>query len=276
MRTRMLGCLATITMLGLLAACADGSGSSEPAYLVQVSTLAYSKKAEFTISGSSLDQVGKVTIGKCSGLTLEPSSASSQKVISCTVSGTGAAQVDLKDAADRVLFSQPFAVPEPRVSFSTSLGNMLVELNPTAAPLTVNNFLAYVNSGFYTNTLFHRVMTGSVAQGGWLTSAPAEQTGLREPIVLESTNGLSNLRGSIGMARTTEPNSATSQFFFNLADNLWLNYVSDTRPGYAVFGKVLQGLDVMDAIGAVETGVRYGLSDFPLTDVVVFKVEQVQ
>ena len=276
MRVSEWGRLAAITLLSLLTACGDGSGSSEPAFLVEASTLAYSKKAEFTISGSSLAQVGRVTIGKCSGLTLEASSSPTQKVISCTVSGTGATQVDLKDSADRVLFSQPFAIPEPRVSFSTNLGNLLVELNPTAAPLTVNNFLAYVNSGFYTNTLIHRVLAGSVAQGGWLTSAPAEQTGLRDPIALESTNGLSNVRGAIGMARTAEPNSATSQFFFNLADNLWLNYVSETRPGYAVFGKVLQGLDVMDAIGAVQTGVRYGLSDCPLTDVVILKVEQVQ
>lgn len=136
--------------------------------------------------------------------------------------------------------------------------------------------MGYVNAGFYTNTLIHRVVPNFVVQGGWVTSAPAVQAGLRGPIVLESNNALSNARGTIGMARTQEANSATSQFYFNVADNLGLNYASPELPGYAVFGRVIEGLDVMDAIAAVPTGTKYGLVTIPLDDLVVLTVEQVQ
>jgi peptidyl-prolyl cis-trans isomerase A (cyclophilin A) len=264
----------------LLAACGGGSSDPEiaavPEYEVSPSALAYSQKSTFTVSGTALSKVEKITVKKCAGLALEPASNTERKLVSCTVNGSGELMVELKDSADVVLFSKSFTVPEPQVRMTTSLGSMLVELNPTAAPVTVANFMAYVNAGFYTNTLVHRVMPNFVVQGGWLTNVPVVQTGLRNPIVLESNNALSNARGTIGMARTAEANSATSQFYFNLADNLALNYVSPAQPGYAVFGRVIQGLDVMDAIAAVPTGSKYGLTTIPLTDVVVLKVEQVQ
>jgi cyclophilin family peptidyl-prolyl cis-trans isomerase len=126
----------------------------------------------------------------------------------------------------------------------------------------VDNFLRYASDGFYTNTLFHRVIGGFVAQGGWLVPAtgsggellgtavanPKEKPGARPAIALESNKGLANLRGTIAMARTDEPDSAKSQFYFNLVDNSALNFASTSKPGYAVFGRVIQGLPVMDAM----------------------------
>ena len=273
MTTKYFQGFVSLGLLVLLSACGGGSG---PDLSVAAEGVSYSQKASLTLAGNDLPRVGKVTVSKCSGLAVDATSTTTQKTLTCTVNGTGPLQVDLKDADGNVLFTKTFVVPEPRVSMTTSLGTLVVELNPTAAPVTVNNFLAYVSAGFYTNTLIHRVVPGFVAQGGLLTTAPAVQTGLRDPIALESQNGLSNTRGSIGMARTSVPNSATSQYYFNLVDNTGLNYVSATQPGYAVFGKVVQGLDVMDAIGSVATGSKYGLNDYPLTDVVVLSVRQVQ
>lgn len=267
---------AALLLLALLGACGGNSGVADPEYGVSVVGLSYLQKATFNVTGTSVEKVGKVTIKKCAGLALDSSSTSTQKVITCSINGSGDLLVELKSADDAVLYSTTFTVPEPRVKLTTTLGAIVVELNPTAAPLSTANFMTYVNAGFYTNTLLHRVISNFVVQGGLLTTAPAVQTGLRAPITLESNNGLSNVRGSIGMARTPEPNSATSQFFFNVIDNPGLNYVSSTQPGYAVFGKVVQGLEVVDAIAAVPTGSRYGLNDVPLTDIVVIKAEQIQ
>jgi peptidyl-prolyl cis-trans isomerase A (cyclophilin A) len=259
----------------LVAGCGDGDNRSEPDLQITSASVQYSKKMIVTITGADLEQVNTASITKCSGLSLEPTSTSTQRNISCTVSGTGELSVELKDDAGIVLASKTFKVPEPRVKMSTSLGDIIVELNPTAAPVTVNNFLRYVSSGFYSDTLFHRV-TGFVAQGGWLTTEPAIKAGTLAPISLESNNGLSNVRGSIGMVRTTEANSATSQYYFNLLDNPGLNYVSDAQPGYAAFGMVVEGLNVLDAIGSVPIESKYGLSNVPVDNLILLSAEQVQ
>lgn len=139
-----------------------------------------------------------------------------------------------------------------RVVMETNMGTMVIELDEEAAPITTANFLAYVDAGFYDGadgagaTLFHRVVAGFVIQGGGFTEDLIQKPTM-PPIVNESGNGLTNVRGSIAMARTMDPDSATSQFYFNLVDNLAL----DNPPGYAVFGQLVEGLDVMDAIGAV-------------------------
>jgi peptidyl-prolyl cis-trans isomerase A (cyclophilin A) len=140
------------------------------------------------------------------------------------------------------------------VLFETTLGDILIELDPELAPITVANFYAYVDSGFYDGsdgmgaTIFHRVIDGFVIQGGGVTEAGVTKPTM-SPIVNEFGNGLINLRGTISMARTTDPDSATSQFFINLVDNDDL----DIPPGYAVFGQVVEGLDVVDAIGSTPT-----------------------
>ncbi|CAN5358068.1 hypothetical protein BH24PSE2_BH24PSE2_03410 [soil metagenome] len=142
--------------------------------------------------------------------------------------------------------------PFPRVEVETNWGSFILELDSARAPLSVRNFLQYVREGFYDNTLFHRVVPGFVAQGGGYNAA-FEEKPVREPIPNEAGNGLSNLQGTIAMARTNDPHSANAQFFINLIDNPRLD-PSAARWGYAVFGQVVEGLDVVAEIGRVETG----------------------
>ncbi len=156
----------------------------------------------------------------------------------------------------------------PVVVMETSMGTIRIELFPEQAPITVENFLAYVDSGFYDGTIFHRVIPGFVIQGGGFTPEMVQKE-TRDPITNESDNGLQNLRGTLSMARTPAAHSATSQFFVNLQDNATLDYGG--RPGstygYAVFGRVIEGMDVVDAIAAVPTGTAGGMQDVPVDPV---------
>lgn len=167
----------------------------------------------------------------------------------------------------------------PKVLFKTTLGDITVELYPDKAPKTVENVLEYVRSGFYDGTIFHRVIGNFMIQGGGFTQ-DLKQKQTRAPVANEANNGLSNLRGTIAMARTGDPHSATAQFFINVVDNRNLDYVSDQSPmtwGYTVFGKVVSGLDVVDKIKAVQTGAQGPFrSDVPATAVVIEKAEVVQ
>ena len=162
------------------------------------------------------------------------------------------------------------------IKLSTSMGEITLELDAEDAPITVENFLSYVDSGHYDNTIFHRVIPGFVIQGGGLVSGMQEkQTGT--PIQNEADNGLKNLIGAICMARTNDPHSATAQFFINLKDNQFLDHTEKTESGwgYAVFGRVVSGIDVVEKIAAVETGNVGYHSDVPLEDVVLKKYERV-
>lgn len=143
-------------------------------------------------------------------------------------------------------------IETPLVKLQTSMGDIVLELNAQAAPVTVKNFLGYVQDGFYDGTIFHRVMSGFMIQGGGFT-AEMEKKKTRKPIINEANNGLSNERGAIAMARTPDPDSATCQFFINHNSNSFLNYVDDSKPGYAVFGRVIEGMDTVDAIASVKT-----------------------
>ncbi len=157
----------------------------------------------------------------------------------------------------------------PKVVMETSHGGILIELFPEAAPVTVENFLSYVDDGFYEGTIFHRVIGNFMIQGGGMTPDMREKQ-TRKPIVNEASDKVKNEIGTISMARTMEPDSATSQFFINVADNHFLNHRNKTPEGfgYAAFGKVVQGMDVVDKIKAVKTG-NYG----PYGDVPVERVE---
>ncbi len=160
----------------------------------------------------------------------------------------------------------------PKVLVKTSMGDITLELYPDKAPKSVENFLAYVKSGFYDGTVFHRVIEGFMIQGGGFTK-DLRQKPTKPAIPIESKNGLSNLRGTLAMARTQDPNSATAQFFINTVDNARLDYASDASPGYAVFGKVISGLDVVDKIKVTPTGAQGPFrSDVPVTPVVIEKV----
>ena len=161
----------------------------------------------------------------------------------------------------------------PMVVMETSLGTITIELYQDKAPKSVENFLAYVNSGFFEGTVFHRVIPGFMIQGGGMT-ADLNRKATRPPIENEATNGLKNTRGTIAMARTSDVNSATSQFFINPVNNASLDHRS-TNPsefGYAVFGMVTEGMDVVDKIRAVPTGTRGPFQDVPNEPVVIQSV----
>lgn len=157
------------------------------------------------------------------------------------------------------------------VVVKTSKGEISIELNREKAPRTVENFLEYLEAGHFSGTIFHRVIPGFMVQGGGFDASMAQKP-TRKPIRIESSNGLKNERGTIAMARTNVPDSATSQFFINLIDNDFLNYVSADKPGYTVFGKVTSGMDVVDEIAKVRTGNQGMHADVPLEAVVIESV----
>ena len=166
------------------------------------------------------------------------------------------------------------AAPLPKVKIETSMGDIVVELNPAKAPKTVSNFLYYVKSGFYNNTIFHRVINGFMIQGGGHTADMQEKANSRKPVVNEAGNGLKNDAYTIAMARTNDPDSATAQFFINVADNDFLNFSGESLQGwgYCVFAEVVDGMDVVDKIKGVATG-RSGMhQDVPKEDVIIESV----
>jgi len=156
------------------------------------------------------------------------------------------------------------------ILLETTLGNITLELFETDAPLTTANFKQYVEDGFYNGTIFHRVIDGFMIQGGGFEPGMIQKD-TRDPIANEASNGLANNRGTIAMARTMDPHSATAQFFINVTDNDFLNFRSESPDGfgYCVFGRVYDGMDVIDAIKAVETTHRAGHSDVPRDDVII-------
>jgi peptidyl-prolyl cis-trans isomerase A (cyclophilin A) len=181
--------------------------------------------------------------------------------------GTGA--VDSANAASNVNTISGENNMEIAV-FETNMGNFEVQLDRAKAPITVDNFVNYVNSGFYNGTVFHRVIPGFMAQCGGFTP-DGNQKPTNAPIKLESGNGLSNLRGTVAMARTSIPDSATSQFFINVVDNQFLDK-SAQSDGYAVFGKVISGMDVADKIVQVKTTTKNVYAkDWPVIDIVITK-----
>lgn len=169
-----------------------------------------------------------------------------------------------------ILSSVSFAQAATQVQFETNQGNFVVEVDASKAPKTVENFLQYVKDGFYTNTVFHRVIGRFMIQGGGFDRELNEKP-TRAPIVNESGNGLLNQVGTIAMARTQDPNSATAQFFINVADNQFLNYASPEPDliGYCVFGKVVSGMDVVFKISNLPTGNQRGFSDVPIRAVII-------
>lgn len=163
------------------------------------------------------------------------------------------------------------------IRMQTNHGAIVLELDAQKAPKTVANFLAYAKEGFYDGTIFHRVIAGFMIQGGGF-SPGMKQKPTRAPIENEAVNGLRNNRGTIAMARTNDPHSASSQFFINLVDSDFLNFTAPTPRGwgYCVFGRVVEGMDVVDKIKATATGSRAGHQDVPVDDVVIERVEVVE
>ena len=250
---------------------------------MSVAPVYYSRTALWSVSGLQLDKglSFSISAGTCDGLTEVGTPGPTLRQFSCRPTSLGALAAEVRDAGGQGIASLRVDVPVPVVRLTLSQGTVDLELDPVAAPVTVSNFLGYVASGFYDNTLMHRVIPGFVIQGGGYRPGspdPQAKSPTQAPIVLESQRGLSNVRGTLSMARTSDPASATSQFFVNLVDNRFLDYQSDAAPGYAVFGRVIAGLDVIDSISAVMTHnvPSLGLANVPITDVVVSSARQLR
>jgi len=269
--------LLLLAVAATLAGCGGGIGFNPVVTAVKVQSAQYGRSAVILIGGRDLRSTFTVdTQGGCTTPAFAANSSTETLVLNCRVARVGEIPISVLAADGALLFKTSFTVPNPQVVFSTSGGAFTVELDPVAAPITVDNFLGYVNSGYYKDTLFHRVIAGFVAQGGGYTTGLVKKPGQLAPIVLESNKGLSNLRGTVAMARTAAPDSATSEFFVNLVDNKFLDYSSAASPGYAVFGKVVQGLSVIDAMATQPTGSVGGFGDVPLADIAITLALQVQ
>ena len=178
----------------------------------------------------------------------------------------------LSFATDKTMSDTP-----TKVKLTTNLGEIIIQLDAEKAPVSSANFLTYVNEGFYNGTIFHRVIPDFMAQGGGFDTS-FNQKAVHAPIKNEADNGLKNTRGTLAMARTNDPNSATAQFFINLKDNTFLNHTGKNASGwgYAVFGEVIEGMDVVDAMAKQPTGNRGGHQDVPKTDIIIEKAEVVK
>lgn len=164
-----------------------------------------------------------------------------------------------------------------KVKLTTSLGEIIIQLNAEKAPISTENFLTYVKEGFYADTIFHRIIPGFMAQGGGF-DADFKQKEVHASIKNEADNGLKNTRGTLAMARTSDPDSATAQFFINYKDNSFLDHTSPTQNGwgYAVFAEVIEGMDIVDAMGDAPTGNRGGHQDVPKDNILIEKAEIIE
>ena len=259
-----------------------GGGNGDPVTGVSASNLKYTgalSAVNLTLTGNALDNPVKVSANKTSCTVFAATSATS-RAAQCILSLPTTRKVDIvvTSNSDYVLYTTTLTAPAPQVTLKTTLGDVVMELDSVAAPITVKNFLSYVdqNPSFYKDTLFHRVIAGFVAQGGGFTTGMVQKTGLSPAIALESQNGLQNVRGSVAMARTSAADSATSQFFVNLVDNAFLNYSSPSSPGYAVFGKVISGMNVIDSMATQPTQTVGSNQNVPVTDITITSASQTQ
>lgn len=252
---RLRSCIAVLASV-LAVACGGGDEPTRVSNLSLTNTM-FGKTMTVSVAGSGLDAAdltlqthGVPCTGVARGTVLEY-----QTSFSCLVEGTGTIVAVIRngDGAELGRVEAPVPVPEVMmmVTQGARSGSFVVELDPAAAPVTALNFVRYVNQGFYAQTIFHRVLAGQIAQGGQYLTDKSIRAPLFDPIPLESDNGLRNLRGTIAMARTSVPDSASAQFYLNLRDNPAFDYVDEALPGYAVFGRVVSGMEVVDEIGKV-------------------------
>jgi cyclophilin family peptidyl-prolyl cis-trans isomerase len=265
-------------MVVMVSGCGGGSSSFPPVITgVKVQSLKYGSAATIYLGGKDLRSNMTVeSNGGCINPSFATTSTTDTLVLNCGVKVVGDLPLTIKAEDGSVIYTTTLIVPKPQVTLFTTKGTVVLELDPSTAPISTNNYLSYVNKGFYTSTLFHRVISGFMIQGGGYTTGLVKKAGQSAPIELESNKGLSNARGTLAMARTNVFNSATSEFFINVVDNTFLDYKNAANPGYAVFGKVVQGIDVVDAIVTLPTGVSNGFADVPLTDVVISLALQTQ
>ena len=269
---------AAFLLTTLLTACGGGStGFPSVITAVKPQSLSFGRTATIYLGGKDLRSSLVVdTAGACTSPSFASNSTTDLLVLNCLVTVVGDMPLTVRSDTGEVVYTTTLTVPKPQVSIIMGRGSFTIELEPTSAPVTVKNFLGYVRSGYYSNTLFHRVIPGFVAQAGGYTAGLVKKPGQLAPIELESNRGLSNARASVAMARTGVFNSATSEFYVNLVNNTFLDYKNAASPGYAVFGAVVQGMDVVDGIAAEPTGVAGGNADVPLSDIVISMALQVR
>ncbi len=264
----LLAATAALLLTTLLTACGGSTGFPPVITAVKPQSLSYGRTATIYLGGKDLRSSLVVeSNGGCTSPSFASNSSTDLLVLNCLVTVVGDLPLTIKSATGEVIYTTTLSVPKPQVSIITNKGSFTLELDLATAPISVKNFLSYVRGGYYSNTMFHRVIPDFVAQAGGYTTGLVKKTEQSAPIELESNKGLSNVRGSLAMARTNLPNSATSEFYINLVNNVSLDYKNAANPGYAVFGKVVQGMDVVDAIAAEPTGVVGGFSDVPLADI---------
>jgi len=259
-----------------------GGSGSDPVTDVTASNLRYTGSlslVNLNLTGNALDNAIKVSANN-TACTVATATSATSRTAQCfiTVPSSRTVAIVVSSSSDYVVYTKTLTAPAPQVTLKTTLGDVVMELDSAAAPVTVQNFLSYVNKSpsFYNGTLFHRVISGFMAQGGGFTTGMVQKTGLASAIKLESQNGLTNIRGTVAMARTSAADSATSQFFINLVDNGFLNYASANSPGYAVFGKVVSGMDVIDLMAKQPTQTVGSNQNVPVTDITITSAAQTQ
>jgi len=283
--------IAALALAASLASCGGGDSTGPAVSTLGASNVAYGRTTTVTVQGSGLNANLTAAIEPGCFTMTRGTASDSAVTFTCKIAALGDLRVRVRSAEGAELASLRLTVEAPRVSMTIAQGNasgsFVMELDPVHAPKTVDNFLTYVNTGttctFYKDTLFHRVVRDgfSIAQGGGYIAGFTKKTPLA-PIVLESNNGLKNEKYTVAMARTSEPNSATSEFYINGTDNPDFNYVSDAQPGYAVFGKLISGFEVYDVLQAVATmtktaetnGQVVTFADTPIDNVVITACSQ--
>lgn len=270
--------LGACASLALLSGCGGKSTATVLASVskVTIDQVAYRQPMTMVITGQNLDKGITVTNPGCLSLTEVAGGSPTQRTFTCKIIAVGTFNATVTNANGGSLYFASLTstlAAAPQVTLGTSQGNIVVELNPAKAPVTVDNFLNYVESGFYPNKIFHRVEKNFVIQGGGYTS---DLTLATTSAAIKLETGLSNTRGTIGMARTSVADSATSQFYFNVIDNSAAFDASTTNTGYAVFGKIVSGLDVMDQISNVPVSAQGGLSNVPVTPVLITSAKRTQ
>lgn len=277
---RAVSVLALLGAVAVLPGCGGGDEAPPPpvSSIGVEGAVAYSKRLTLVVDGTGLNTANvSITTQGCPGLTTLPDGSPERQRIACTVTGVAEVKVTAKAADGAELLVRSFAVPQPRVELQTTLGPVVLALFPDQAPITVFNFLNYVNSGFYNQTLFHRVVPNFVVQGGGFDTNLVNKPATAAPIALESSaNSLLNQRGTLGMVRGAAAQSATTEFYVNLQDNPSLNYVDAANPGYAVFARVTSGLPVFDTLQQVATGTVGNLTNVPQVPVVLTQAVQLQ
>jgi cyclophilin family peptidyl-prolyl cis-trans isomerase len=286
---RRLAVAALVPLAVLLASCGGGgSGFDNGGIFVNTmnaTAVSYGRNMSVSLAGTGLDKGVRVTVDSgCGEVTETAGGDAFTRRFTCRVKALGPLTIRAYNNGSLELARLQVSVPEPEVTMilqglDATPSTFTVKLDPVQAPISVNNFLDYVNGGFYRSTIFHRVVKDFVVQAGGYTASTTGatlKTGTSPAIALESRTLLRNVKGTIAMARTAVPDSATSQFYINTVDNPSLDYKSESDPGYAVFGAVISGMDVIERLNAVPVRVDLlsGLTHLPVTNVTILAATQ--